>query len=333
MQTHICAPHSLFTLPMRKEAGFSLIELMISLTIGLVILGALVGVLSATSSNSTSNDRISNLLTNGRYAMEAMKTEIRQAGFLGYTAPLPAVGTGLGALSNECLQAGATAGSFLGNLRQRVWGSNDSNPFSGNCIPAASYLAGNDVLVVRRADSLPTTAPVANQIYFQSSYEIGQMFRGAVAPAAGSAPAGIFPVLTYVYYISPFTVSASESPLVPALCRVALNTDGSMSRQLVASGIEHMQVQFGRATTLPSIQFFNADALSGSSSDSDLNLTSYQWNEVVSVQIWLLARNATVEPGYNNTQTYTMGGKNFTKADGYRRQLLSMVVQMRNSSN
>ncbi len=315
------------------QAGFTLIEMMISITIGLGILAGLVGVLATNANNSRTNDRTSELLTNGRYALNSMKQELRQAGFRGYTWAEPTLiaPSTLGALSNECLGTGAAAGSFIANIRQSVWGANNSNPFSGSCIPSASYAAGNDVLVLRRLAAVPSTTLTANTVYFRSSYATGQIFRGTTAPTfpGSQTPLANFALQAYVYYISPFTVSASESPLLPALYRVALQSDGSMSRELVASGIEHLQVQYGKVTTTPAVttQFF--DTIAGASSDSGAT----DWDNVNAVRIWLLARNETAEPGYSNSNVYVMGDQTYDLSaapDGFRRQLFSTVVQLRN---
>jgi type IV pilus assembly protein PilW len=320
-----------------RESGFTLIEMMIAITIGLGILAGLVGVLAANSNNARTNDRTSELMSNGRYALNSMKQELRQAGYRAYTWAEPTAPGALGTLTNECLAAGETAGTFVSNIRQGVWGANNSNPFSASCIPSTSYATGNDVLVVRRVASPPTgcpdgsSPPCADTLYFQSSYSTGQVFRGATAPvfADGLTPVASFPVQIYVYYISPFTVSERETPLVPALYRMALQSGGSMSRELVASGIEHFQVQYGRLTVaVPATTQFS-DTLTGSS----VNTVASDWDNVESVRIWLLARNETAEPGYSNTNSYVMGDQTYDFAaapDGFRRQLFSTVVQLRN---
>ena len=51
---------------------------------------------------------------------------------------------------------------------------------------------------------------------------------------------------------------------------------------------------------------------------------------ILSVRIWLLARNVTPEPGYQNTQTYAMGDQSYTVNDSFRRQMFTTVVQLRN---
>lgn len=316
-----------------RQTGFTLIEMMISLTIGLGILAGLVGVLATNASNSRTNDRTSELLTNGRYALNSMKQELRQAGFRGYTWAEPTLVTPstLGTLTNECLETGAAAGSFIANMRQSIWGANNSNPFSASCIPTASYASGNDVVVVRRVAAVPSTTLTANTLYFRSSYATGKIFRGTTAPTFPGSPTPLasFAVQTYVYYISPFTVSATESPLVPALYRVALQSDGSMARELVASGIEHLQVQYGKVMTTPSLTTQFVDTMVGTSSAA----ATTDWDNVDAVRIWLLARNEVAEPGYANGNVYAMGDQTYdfsAAPDGFRRQLFSTVVQLRN---
>jgi type IV pilus assembly protein PilW len=316
----------------RNEGGFTLIEMMVAITIGLAIIAGLLTVLASNSSSSKTNERTSELLTNGRYALNSLKHEFRQAGYRGYTWAEPnALSTSIGTLTGECLETGATAGSFVPNIRQGLWGANNSNPFSGNCIPAATYASdasgkGDDVLVIRRLADEPATTLLANTFYFHSSYGVGEVFRGTTAPAFTGSPTPLadFSLQVYVYYISPYTTSATESPKVPALYRVALRSDGSMTRELVASGIEHFQVQYGRLSTVPDTRYY--DTVAGTSS----NTSPSDWDEVNSVRIWLLARNAAAEPGYVNTSSYAMGDQVFTVNDSFRRQLFTTVVQLRN---
>ena len=54
------------------------------------------------------------------------------------------------------------------------------------------------------------------------------------------------------------------------------------------------------------------------------------WDSVIAVEIALLVRADSAEPGYKNTTTYTLAGNDFTVNDGYRRMIFTTVVQMRN---
>lgn len=306
-------------------AGFSLIEMMISITIGMMIVAALIGVLSSNSRSTKTNDRTSELQSNGRYALDHLKRELRHAGYRGYTWAEPNIPTSVIAVNNECLSAGAAADAFVQNIRQGIWGANDSNPYAANCLPAANYLRG-DVLVIRRAGSAPATALVANTLYLRSTYAAGEVFQGTVAPTVTGAPQADFALQEYVYYIG----SDDSNAAVPALRRISLQ-DNDMVDEMVVSGIEHMQVQYGRLDTALNTQYSNANSISGASTDSPATLSSYAWDEVNSVRIWLLARNAKLEPGYANTSTYAMGDVAYGPVnDGFRRQLFTAVVQLRN---
>ncbi len=106
-----------------------------------------------------------------------------------------------------------------------------------------------------------------------------------------------------------------------------------MVPELVVSGIEHMQVQYGRRSTAPNTQYFdefNAINCPTCINGTSITDTTNIWDEVNSVRIWLLSRNALAEPGYSNTNTYTMGNQSYTVADNFRRQLFTTIVQLRN---
>lgn len=326
----------------RRQRGFSLIEMMIATTIGLVIVVALLGMLASAWTSSSSNRRTSEIEFDGRYALDTLVNDLRHAKFRGNSWAEPTTpSTVITPITGECLPSSGTAGGFVSNLRQGVWGSNDSNPFSANCIPAASYLRG-DILVVRKVSSLPTATLAANTLYFRSTYNAGEVFRGVPTTAcsspissyaapfdkvpciAGTPSQGLdnFALQVTVYYIGP----SSDNSTVPALYRVALQSDGTMSSELVANGVEHIQLQYGRHTTDLNTRYYNASAISGSSVDT----TVTEWDDVSTVRVWLLARSATEEPGYSNTNTYAMGDVNYAVNDRFRRVLRSAVVHIRN---
>ena len=304
------------------ERGFSLVEMMVSITIGLMIVAALVGVLTSNSRSSKTNERTAELQSNGRYALDHLKRELRHAGYRGYTWAEPTTPpTTPGAVTGGVTECGGAGSGFVQNIRQGIWGANDSNPFSGDCI-GSGYLQG-DVLVIRRVDSQPAAILAANTFYFRSTYSNGEVFQGVAVPATVTGtPIASFELQEYVYYIG----SDDNDATVPALRRVTLQSDGSMADELVVSGIEHMQMQYGIATTDLNTQYYNANAIIGVSTDT----ATTDWDNVHSVRIWLLARNARAEQGYINANTYAMGDQNYTVNDSFRRQLFTTVVQLRN---
>lgn len=309
----------------KTEQGFSLVEMMVSITIGMMIIVALLGVLSSNAKSSKTSERTSELQTNGRYALDHLKRELRHAGYRGYTwaeqtAPAAAIGLSYPAGSvNECGGAG-----FAQNVGQGIWGANDNNPFDADCLNN-SYLRG-DVLVIRRVASRPTpdASLSASTIYQRSTYSAAVVFKGTTLPATiTGTPIATFAVQVFVYYIG---VDDNDDTL-PALRRVSLQADGSMMDEMVVKGIEQLQVQYGIATDDQNQQYWNANSIAGDS----LNAAASDWNNVNSVRIWLLARNSSQEAGYVNTDSYAMGDVVYGPTnDRFRRQLFTSVVQLRN---
>lgn len=343
MKPSICQPRSVLPVSARRSRGFNLVEMMVSLAIGMVIIVALLGMLATSWTGAASNRRTSEIEFDGRYALATIQQDLRQAKFRGNSWAEPtAPTTAITPIAGECLPGGAAAGSFVANLRQGVWGANDSNPFAANC--TATYLRG-DILVIRKVDSIPVTALVANTLYFRSTYNAGEIFKGVPAAACpapftaapyvgtrfanfpciiGIPNSGLddFRLQTFVYYIAPSTDDAT----LPALYRATLQADGSMASELISNGIEHLQVQYARATTDLNTRYYNANGISGSSIDTAVT----EWDDVDTVRIWILARSASVEPGYINTNTYAMGDVDYTVNDSFRRNLRSAVIHLRN---
>lgn len=312
----------------RFELGFSLVEMMVSIVIGLMIVTALVGVLVSNSASTKTNDRTAELQNNGRYALDHLRRELRHADYRGYTWQAP--NASALTITNECLETGALAGSFVNNISQGIWGANDTNPYAANCL-SSGYRQG-DVLVIRRVGDTALVSPAAltsGEIYFRSTFVKGELFQagaGAIATTGtpnnsdGSSfgePLADFLVHEYVYYIG----NDDNDATIPALRRLALS-GGAMRDEMVVSGIEQMQVQFG-LTPIGSgtTQFYNADQITSAAS----------WEDVSCVRIWLLARNARQETGYINPTSYQLGDTVYGPvSDSFRRQPFTTVVQLRN---
>lgn len=318
----------------RLNAGFTLIEMMIAVTIGLFILGAVSAVALNSGKSTRTNDRTSELQTNGRYALDVLRRDVQHAGYSGLTPPLGLVD----AKQNGFFQAasGVTVTNdcstgFSLKLEEPVWGVNDSNTGLTSCISNTNYLQG-DILVVRYADmtawnvATPTNAPsaaAANDIYFRSAYDASKIYqKGGTAP--GSIGNGVMQdqlLKSYVYYISKNTTNTDG---IPALYRLALNA-GAMTPELVASGIENLQVRYAVTDTTGNTQYLDANTVT----------TNNAWPQVKSIRLWLLARNSGNERNeqYINATSYAMGDVNYTPAASvsqFRRQLYTATIDLRN---
>src|ERR671925_1972308 len=68
----------------QRAGGFSLVELMISLTIGLLLLTALATIFANSSRTQREVTLSAQQIENGRYAIDLVSEDLRHAGFWGY---------------------------------------------------------------------------------------------------------------------------------------------------------------------------------------------------------------------------------------------------------
>ena len=302
-----------------RNGGFSIIELMVALTIGLLIVAAMLQNLTVASGSNRTNARVAEFQGNGRFATDFLRREIQHAGFAGVSwTHLTLLGT-TGTTDYGC------GNGFAAKITESISGANDTNDAFdfANCIPDANYARG-DILVLRRADleAIPTTTTLsATNLYFRSEYLQGSVFVGPTRPTSLQTPVADYLLRTDVYYISKWTNSSTESPQVPALYRMTLGSGPLMTPQLVASNIENMQVQYG-VESFGNTRFYEAN-----------NVPASEWTNVVAIRLWLLARSTSVEPGYNNASaSYAMGPETVnigSTGDGFQRQVFPLVVQIR----
>jgi type IV pilus assembly protein PilW len=309
----------------RRDAGFTILEMMVAMTVSLFLLGALAAVMIGSSSTGRSRERVSDLQVNGRYALDTIRRDLQHAGFLGISSlffPDQPISQSNSPYAAAVTVTNACDTTMVGKLSMRIWGSNDANPYSATCIPAANYLRG-DVLVVRGLNPIAATTFVSTRVYYQSAYEGGSHFVGPTAPdfsGSNKQPPYIsYPLEEAVYYISPWTNSSTESPQIPALYRMRLTTGPAMAAELVASGVENMQVRYGVYQTNNTVQYATAN-----------NIATSDWDLVRSVEISLLMRSETAETGYANTTSYSLAGTTYTVNDAYPRLALTSLIQQRN---
>ena len=67
----------------RCQQGFSLVELMISITLGLLLLLGVIQIFDSTRQANRVNDAVGQLQENGRIALELLSRDIREAGNVG----------------------------------------------------------------------------------------------------------------------------------------------------------------------------------------------------------------------------------------------------------
>jgi len=68
------------------SSGFSLIELMVAITLGLLLTGGLIQLFNSTKVTFNASEALARVQENGRFAMELLKRELRPVGARGFCA-------------------------------------------------------------------------------------------------------------------------------------------------------------------------------------------------------------------------------------------------------
>jgi type IV pilus assembly protein PilW len=206
----------------RAQAGLSLIELMVSITLGLLVLTGVLTAFFNTSKARSEVERTSRQIENGRYAVDLIGTDLRLAGFFGEfnagLAPAP------GALPADACSLAAT--DWNAWLPFHVMGYDNAGFTSANCT-LANLKPGADVLVVRRARTCAAgvagcQAASAGMPYIQTSSCASEVssFRLGIEGAATfdlkkkdcTTPAEKRQYLTRIYYLSTDNGDGGRSP-------------------------------------------------------------------------------------------------------------------------
>jgi type IV pilus assembly protein PilW len=316
---------------LRRSAGMTLIELMVSLAIGLfLMLGAMTVYLQSRQTFQV-NESISRLQENGRFALDALEPDIRMGHYWGLTTrtnkiqgrATPSEMSSI-AVTDDCgtnwsidLDAGLTAANG-----DYDW---DCDAFGDGA------QANSDTLVVRRAAEEATATPAANTLYIQSArFQDSQLFEGATVPAGYSAATSeSHELVVDGYYVSQSSVLGDD---IPSLRVKKLGTGSAgptVTDEEVLPGVEDMQVQFGIDTDAFGAP--NRGSIDQYVNPGDTILANPDV-QILAVRIWLRIRAERPEPGFTDDRSYTYADQDIDPPmDGYRRMVVSKTIYIRNA--
>jgi type IV pilus assembly protein PilW len=328
------------------EAGFTLVEFMVSIALGLVILAAVVSLFANTSSARGELERTSRQIENGRYAVELLSEDLGLAGFYGElnVAPIGAPA----AVPDPC---STTATDWIAAIPVHVQGY-DAGAGAPSCL-GSNLKAGSDVVVVRRVRACVagvSGCPAVSsgtpylQVSLCSSEAATTPYLLGVSGATTyglrlkdcATAAGLRQYLANTYFISTDN-GAGQS--IPTLKRRELTGAATIETPLV-EGIDHLNVLYGidnDGDGLPDA--YTADPDTYSYAGCTTCTAPNNWTNVMTVQVFVLARNIEPSPGYTDTKTYTLGTDSAGAAstvgpfnDAYRRHVYTSVVRVANAA-
>jgi type IV pilus assembly protein PilW len=312
---------------LRAQAGFTLVEIMVALTLGMIVIAALVIVFSNASATRKEVDRTSRQIENGHYAVQVLADEMRHAGYFAEFKPdvlaTPAT------KPDPCATAIA---DLKAALALQVQGYD--NPASAS-IPAclSDVRAGTDILVVRRTSTCVRGATdcegaVAGTPYFQASLcgsaaelasnDSSNWYALDTAEASltrtkrdCATVADVHRYVTRIYFVANNDLAGDG---IPTLKRAELGAGagGATAFKIVplVEGVENLQIEFGIDVDndgAPDVFTADPDSYACAGSACVAN-----WRNVMAARLNLLVRSTETTPGYVDTKVYVLG----KKADG-----------------
>lgn len=310
------------------QLGFSLVELMVAVTIGLLLLAGLAGVFTTTSASRGEVERTNRQIENGRYATQLLMEDLRLSGYLAEFDPsnLPTPST----MPDPCA---TDIASIKTAMPVHIQGVDDAASVP-SCLQ--DVRTGTDIVVVRRATTCVAgvgdcEAVISGAPYFQAS--LCFPVSGATELASGNINlyfalnsdtsaltmhkkdcttlASLRRYRTHIYFVAN---NSTGSDGIPTLKRAELGgTGGNTAFTIVplVEGIENLQVEYGIDTDV------KGTANGGSPNAYTTDPATYNtcvgqacvdnWRNVVAVKLHLLARNTQQTTGYSDTKTYTLG--------------------------
>jgi type IV pilus assembly protein PilW len=349
-----------FPRPVGASSGLTLIELMVSITIGLLILLGLTAIAVNNIRASDELERSNQQVENGRYAMQLLTDDLRNAGYFAefnlglMTAPA--------AKPDPC---DTTLAGINAAIPLAIQGY-DNGANAPSCI--SDVKANTDILVVRRVSTCAVgdagcDALITNAPYFQASACGSTSELGATSGAYSTnfyaldttignltrhkkdctTIAPLYQYYTRIYYIAN---NDKASDGIPTLKRAEIGNVAAPSGFTTVSlvqGVDNLQIEYGLDNPLshtgsPAAYTADPDSYNSCSAATTPTCAAY-WQNVVAAKVHLLARNTTPSGGYSSTKTYVLGlnaaGNNIVVgpfSDNYKRHVYNSTVRINNTA-
>jgi prepilin-type N-terminal cleavage/methylation domain-containing protein len=276
--------------------GFSLIELLVAVTISAVLIFGATQVYVDSRNTYATHEVEARLQETARYALSVIEPDVRMANYwglvkgLGSSAPGAAAQTG--AVSPLTVGMATTCGNnFAVDLGNFVEGNNDA--YAVGCAAFNNRpVISADTLTVRRASLALSTVPAATAgpLRICSVRLSPTLLR--FAGACTAAPFGqLNDLIVNTYYVDR---DSNQGANIPSLRRKSLDPTPNFQDVEIVPGVEDLQVQFGietspaTAVTRGSATQY-VDAVNAATVAAALAASGNQF-QIVSVRVWVLVR-------------------------------------------
>ena len=317
----------------KHSRGLTLVELMISLVIGLFLIGGISSVYLAAKRSSAEVERMARMSQNSRLALQILSDALIHAGYTGELAVGNIIkDTNLGSIAGtDCI--GKAAAYDINNYL--VVATADGNGDALGCItdalPLTPVLMIKSVRPMKLLDStsdgiIDYPEPIIGKnTYIIANNNSGILFDGADKPPSitigGDIPGGnAWLYQAQIYYIR------DKGIATPQLCRKVLAWNGktmALVTEELVEDIENMRFLFGVDTNADG----NVDKYSNAKAVTN-------WNNISSVEIYILVRSSSPDFQYEDNKTYNLADLPpiVAPADNFHRQVMQTTLSLPNPS-
>lgn len=327
------------------QAGVSLVELMIAVTLGLLITSGVISIFVGNKRGFRAQDSANQIQENARFGVAYLARLIRSADLWGGIKPA-SITTGILSISGPRSSKICNA-DWIAKVEEGLHGYQGSEQPLIDCVAKADYLPQSDMIVVRRIDPDTFTTPEdveakenSRRNYLRVRVGLdGHLYQGNQIPEANqNIPPGDG-VLNYEYdfqllFLRPCNIKRGGSCTAvdskPTLVSLQLQSDGGLSQVALVENVEQMKFEYG----VDSNQDQRVDQYQNASAVAD-------WSKVLSVRIHIIVRGDAPDH-FKDHRIYPMGTgfchgpansscqSKYTGFEGHQRKLFAQDILIRN---
>ncbi len=315
----------------KQQAGVTLVELMVALSIGSFLMVGAVQVYNQSRHAFVINESIARVQETAQFAMDTIEADIRMASNWGrHSRGSAVVGRSVTGDANPLTLAtpAACGAAWALDLARPIEGNNNNYGLACGAVGGAQI--NSDTVTTRRA-TVAASPLQPGRLQIQTTRIQGELF------ADGNVPSAFDPVAseTHNLLVNTYYVAANSTliPGVPTLRRKMLTSVGGVPTvvdQEVAPGVQNLQLQFG--VDVDQDNTVDRYVNPGDAILDPLAVGFIPGARVLTARIWLVVRGISLELGIQDLRNYQPGDINLgVYTDAFRRMQVSKTILLRNA--
>ncbi|MDX2410621.1 MAG: PilW family protein [Woeseiaceae bacterium] len=322
-----------------KQAGLTLVELMVALAIGSFLMIGAVQIYSQSRQAFVVNESIARVQETAQFAMDTIEADLRMASNWGRNSrPLAVEGRSIAGIANPNTlpEPNLCGDGWALDVAMIVDG--DNNGYTLPCTPGrvgfpVAAQPNSDSFTVRRATVVPA-ALQAGRLQIQTTRIQGRLFADGLVPAGFSpADSTTHNLLVNSYYV------AADSELIPGVPTLRRKSLGVVAGapgivdQEIAPGVENLQIQLGIDVDEDNtVDRYVNPGVAGEAIYDPAAAEYIPGARVMTARVWLLVRGVTQEIGIQQVRGFQPGDINLgVPSDTFRRIQVSKTILLRNA--